>query len=335
MKKIFWLAAVLVLIFLLTVLTLWRTSANQKESVADEDKIILGFSQIGAESAWRKYNSASIMRAASEKGIQLLFENAEQKQEKQIKAIRSFIAYQVDVIVFAPIVSDGWDNVLEEAHHAGIPVLVTDRKINTRNENLYAGFIGTDSVNEGREAGLFLLKKFADRIEGHSSDQEPIRILEVSGTKGSSPAVGRAKGFREVIDKNDNFEIVHSISGDFLRSKGFEIMRNLLKQNRHVDVIFSHNDGMALGMIDALKEENVIPGQDVVIISIDAEQAAIDALKRGEINCVIECNPRMGPDIVSLAEQLALGKSIPRHQHVEDQVFTEFDDLSSLEPRGY
>lgn len=151
---------------------------EEKDSVSSaEDSIILGFSQIGAESAWRTFNSRSIKEAAEREGIQLLFENAEQKQAKQIKAIRSFIVYQVDVIAFVPIVADGWDNVLSEARDAGIPVLVTDRKIDTADENLYAGFIGTDSIKEGREGALFLQKKFPD-------PKETIRIVEISGTEG-------------------------------------------------------------------------------------------------------------------------------------------------------
>ncbi|MDR2740325.1 MAG: ABC transporter substrate-binding protein [Treponema sp.] len=294
--------------------------------------IILGFSQIGAESAWRRCNSQSIQEAAAAAGIQLLFSNAEQKQENQIKAIRSFIAYQVDVIAFVPIVADGWDNVLQEAKDAGIPVLVTDRKIDIEDENLYAGFIGTDSVSEGRSAAEFLVKKFEDRL---TSQDKPIRIVELSGTTGSSPARGRAQGFREIIDQYPQFQIIYSESGDFLRSKGYELMRSVLKELQDIDVIFSHNDGMTLGVLDAIKEKNINPGTDIVIVTIDAEQAAIDALIRGEVNCVIECNPKTGPAIMQLAQKLAGGDTIDRFIHVEEAVFSEGDDLSSIPPRGY
>jgi len=301
---------------------------RQEEPV--DDKLILGFSQIGAESAWRACNTQSIKAAAANAGIQLLFENAEQKQENQIKAIRSFIAYQVDVIAFVPIVADGWDNVLKEAQNAGIPVLVTDRKITTADENLYAGFIGTDSNQEGREAGNFLLKKFGERLP-----EEPVKIIEISGTEGSSVAEGRAGGFRQIIGGNPKFEIIYSESGDFLRSRGYEIMRDILSKQRDIDVLYSHNDGMTLGAIDAMKEVGIRPGMDIVIITIDAEQAAIDALKSGQVNCVIECNPKTGPAILTLATRLAKGETIPRLQHVFEEVFTEYDDLTSLEPRGY
>ncbi|MBN2656280.1 MAG: ABC transporter substrate-binding protein [Spirochaetales bacterium] len=295
-----------------------------------DDSIILGFSQIGAESAWRTYNSLSVKEAAEEAGIQLLFENAEQKQAKQIKAIRSFIVYQVDVIAFVPIVADGWDNVLTEAKDAGIPVLVTDRKINTADETLYAGFIGTDSIREGREAALFLQKKFAS-----SERANPVRIVEISGTEGASCVIGRAEGFREIIESDGSFEIVYSFSGDFLKSKGYEIMHSILDKISDIDVLYSHNDGMTLGAIEAMKERGIRPGSDIVIVTIDAEQAAIDALRRGEVNCVIECNPRTGPVIMDLARKLAEGETIRRLIHVEEEVFTEWDDLDAIEPRGY
>ena len=299
----------------------------------NSDGIILGFSQIGAESNWRTCNSASIKAAAEDKGIQLLFEDAEQKQEKQIKAIRSFIVYQVDVIAFVPIVADGWDNVLTEAKEAGIPVLVTDRKISTANPDLYAGYIGTTGLREGREAARFLQKKFSDLPEG--SAEAPVRIVEISGTEGASCVVERGQGFREVIEPDPRFEIVSSRSGDFLRSKGYELMKQILQEVEDIDVIYSHNDGMTLGALDAMKEEGIAPGKDIIIVSIDAEQAAIDALRRGEINCVVECNPKMGPAIVELAEKLAAGEQIPRVIDVDVQVFTEWDDLSAIEPRGY
>ncbi len=304
--------------------------APEKQEKEVSQGIIVGFSQIGAESAWRNCNSRSIKTAAADAGVQLLFENAEQKQENQIKAIRSFIAYQVDVIAFVPIVADGWDNVLREAKNAGIPVLVTDRKISSTDESLYAGFIGTDSEQEGREAGRFLLDRFPS-----PSISQPVRIVELRGTEGSSPAVGRAAGFREVLDGHEEFRIIHSVSGDFLRSKGYEIMKRLLNEIPDIDVLYSHNDGMTLGAIDAMKEQGIRPGKDIVIVTIDAEQAAIDALKRGEVNCVIECNPKTGPDIMVLAQSLARGETIPRLQHVKEAVFRETDDLSAIEERGY
>jgi simple sugar transport system substrate-binding protein len=322
----------LLLFFGLAAFTACQKREIPKEGGAAKG-LILGFSQIGAESAWRTCNTRSVQEAAEEAGIQLLFSNAEQKQENQIKAIRSFIAYQVDVIAFVPIVSTGWGNVLREAKEAGIPVLVTDRKIDIQDESLYAGFIGTDSVQEGRAAGEFLLKKFETLPSGGAADT--VRIVELSGTVHSSAATGRAQGFRDALKNHPRFEIIYSESGDFMRSKGLELMRSVLQTFTRIDVIFSHNDGMTLGVLDAMREKNLKPGVDIVIVTVDAEQAAIDALKRGEVNCVIECNPKQGPGIMELARKLAKGETIPRQIHVEEAVFYEWDDLSGLPPRGY
>ena len=300
-----------------------------------DDGIIVGFSQIGAESAWRTCNTRSVQDAAAEKGVQLVYDNAEQKQENQIKALRSFIAYQVDVIVFVPIVTDGWDNVLQEARDAGIPVLVTDRKIDVEDQSLYAGFIGTDSLKEGRNAGLFLLDKFEDSRERFEATGDYINIVEMFGTEGSSVALGRAEGFREILETHPEFRIIYSKSGDFLRSRGYELAVEFLDMYEDIDVIFSHNDGMTLGAIEAMEERGIRPGTDIVIVTIDAQQAAIDALREGKVNCVIECNPKTGIEIIKLAERLAAGENIPRLQYVHEEVFYETDDLSLIEPRGY
>lgn len=327
-----------ILLLLLILLSFGNSCIGSKEKKAvepDQPGIILGFSQIGEESAWRNCNTRSVKEAATASGIQLVFANAEQKQENQIKAIRSFIAYQVDVIAFVPIVADGWDNVLQEAKDAGIPVLVTDRKINTADNSLYAGFIGTNSQEEGRNAAHFLIKKFG--INPGQSDKilKPINIVELSGTEGSSVAIGRTAGFHEILDEYPQFNYIHSESGDFLRSKGYELMHSILGKYKDIDVVYSHNDGMTLGIIDAMNENGIKPGKDIVIVTIDAEQAAIDALRQGKVNFVIECNPKMGPEIMDLVQRLVAGERIPRLQYVNEQLFYETDDLSSLEPRGY
>jgi simple sugar transport system substrate-binding protein len=312
-------------------LVLLSCAKKEAESRAGETSgIILGYSQIGAESAWRGCNSRSVQEAAAEAGIQLFFFNAEQKQENQIKALRSFIAYQVDVIAFVPIVQSGWENVLEEAREAGIPVLVCDREISLNDETLYAGYLGTNMLQQGRRAAEYLLKKFSD-----VKPKDAVRIVELRGTEGSSPEIYRARGFREVLEGHTEFRIIYSASGDFLRSKGYELMCGILEKIKNIDVIFSHNDSMTLGALDAMKERDIQPGKDIIIVTIDAEQAAIDALKRGEVNCVVECNPKQGPDIMRLASKLANGENIPRVIYMNEVVFTEGDDLSDIPPRGY
>jgi len=325
-----------IIIFIIITCCLVGCSAQKSNlSQIEDDGIIVGFSQIGAESAWRTCNTRSVQDAATEQGVQLVYANAEQKQENQIKALRSFIAYQVDVIAFVPIVTDGWDNVLQEARDAGIPVLVTDRKIDVADQSLYAGFIGTDSLTEGRNAGLFVLDKFKNKRERFAETEEYINIVELFGTEGSSVALGRAEGFREVLKAHPEFRIIYSKSGDFLRSKGYELAVEFLGMYEDIDVIFSHNDGMTLGVIEAMEEKGLLPGTDIVIITIDAQQAAIDALRDGKVNCVIECNPKTGPEIIKLAERLAAGEYIPRLQYVHEEVFYETDDLTLIKPRGY
>lgn len=256
--------------------------------------------------------------------------NAYQKQEKQIDAIRSFISYRVDVISFAPIVEDGWDTVLTEAKAAGIPVILVDRLITTEDESLYACFVGADFIKEGRSAGEFLIKK-ADVMGA-----EHLNIVEITGTEDSTPQRQRHQGFHDTIAGDERFTVLESISGDFLVSKGEECMRYLLdKYGEDIDVLYSHNDGMTLGAIDAIREYGLSPGSDIIIITVDGEQAAIDLLKAGEINCVVECTPNLGDSVMELAKKLAAGETVPKMSHPDEDVFTEFDDLSDLAPRGY
>ena len=317
-----------ILLLLLALCLLLGGCAKEEAENAEtaEPSVLLGFSQLGWESAWRLANTESIKSAAEEAGVSLMYDNAEQKQERQIKAIREFIAYQVDVIVFSPIVENGWDNVLQEAKDAGIPVLTTDRMIHTADDSLYAGFIGSDFRQEGRSAGEFLIKK----AEGRD-----LHIVELSGTIDSTPMLQRAEGFREAIAGHANLKLIDSMSGDFLRPKGRECMKALLEKHECIDVLYSHNDAMTLGAISAMEEAGIVPGRDIIIITVDAQQEAIDLLKEGKINCVVECKPDIGPTVMELAEKLARGEEIPKHTFSREQVFTEFDDLSAIAPRGY
>ena len=324
-------------ILCLTILVVLFCGCKKKTQTEEKEfnPIIVGFSQIGSESAWRTCNTQSMKEAAAVENVQLVYANAEQKQENQIKAIRSFIVYQVDVIVFVPIVQDGWDNVLREAKEANIPVIVIDRAIRTSDESLYAGYLGSDHTEEGRKAARFLQRKFR-RV------QRPLNILEIRGTDGSSAADGRYEGFREIIDKDSRFNIIYSESGDFLRSRGKEIVERILSVNgrlqidgQPIDIIFSHNDGMTLGFLDVLEEHGIRAGKDVTIVSVDAEQAAINALKEKKINCVVECNPKLGPQTMELIKTVYNKYEIPRITRVDETVFTEYDNLAEITPRGY
>ena len=311
-------------------LMLTGCGGDQAQQAQEQPSVLLGFAQLGWESAWRLANTESIKNAAEEAGVSLMYDNAEQKQERQIKAIRSFIAYQVDVIAFSPIVETGWDNVLHEAKDAGIPVLTTDRMIQTEDESLYAGFIGSDFREEGRRAGEFLIEKARREQLGE------LNIVELSGTLDSTPMLHRGEGFREAIAGEENLHLIDSMSGDFLRPKGRECMKALLEAHEKIDVLFSHNDAMTLGAITAMEEAGIRPGEDIIIITVDGEQAAIDLLKEGKINCVVECEPRIGDTVMELAKRLAAGEEIPRCTYSEERVFTEFDeDLDAIAPRGY
>lgn len=333
--KIFFivLCSFVVLAALISILLTYKNLSAGIEEIPEKENLIVGFSQIGTESSWRIRNSESIFEAAAEKNIKILFDDAKQKQSNQLKAIRSFIVYQVDVIVFVPIVSDGWDNVLQEAKEAGIPVILIDRQIDV-DSSLYAGFLGENGYEEGKTAGKFLLQKT------ENMKKQKINILELSGTENSSIAIERAGGFREMIQKDSRLNIIHSEDGDFLRSRGKEIMDRILGMNNGlfldgepIDVIFSHNDPMTLGLLESFEKNNI--SDYPIIISIDAEQECIDALVNGKINCVVECNPNLGPVLMDLVEAVAAKKEIPRVTYMEEKVFTENDDFSSYIPRGY
>ena len=290
----------------------------------------MGFSQLGSESSWRLGCTQSIIEAAERHDVTLMFENAYQNQEKQIDALRSFISYRVDVISFSPIVEDGWENVLNEAKSAGIPVILVDRLVDVEDDSLSTAFIGADFLKEGQRAGEYLLRK----AENMGTDN--LNIVEITGTEDSSPMRQRYEGFHQYVDNDKRFNVLESISGDFLISKGEECMRYLLeKYPEQIDVLYSHNDGMTLGAISAIEDAGLVPGKDIIIITVDGEQAAIDLLKEGKINCVVECTPQLGDIVMELAIKLKNGEEIDKITHPEETVFTEFDDLSSIGPRGY
>ena len=305
--------------------------AKEQEKDNDTTSVVVGFSQLGAESSWRIANTQSMEKAAKEAGFGLMMENANQKQDKQIDAIRSFIAYQVDVIVFSPIVESGWDNVLKEAKKAGIPVILMDRMIETDDESLYISYVGADFYTEGKRAGEYLIRK-ADALQA-----EHMNIVEISGTIDSTPMRDRQQGFRDAIADDPRFTVIDSISGDFLRSKGEECMLELIRQYGPdgIDVIYSHNDSMTLGALDVLEQEGIRPGVDVVVITVDGEKEAVDALKAGKINCVVQCTPRLGSAVMTLVKSLTAGEPVEKIMHPEEGVFTDFDDLTDPAVEGF
>ena len=305
---------------------------GKQETGGDKASVVVGFSQLGAESSWRIANTVSMEEAAKEAGFGLMMENANQKQEKQIDAIRSFIAYRVDVIVFSPIVQTGWDNVLQEAKQAGIPVILMDRTIKTEDDSLYKAYVGANFMEEGRRAGEYLIRK-ADAIGA-----EHLRIVEICGTTDSAPMQDRQRGFLEVIGQDkERFEIIDSVDGDFLQSKGEECMRELLQKYGPdgIDVVFSHNDAMTLRALNVLEKTDAAATKDMIIITVDGEKAAVDALKAGRINCVVQCTPHLGPSVMKLVREMTAGKKPPKVYHPEEGAFSDFDDLTDPAVEGF
>lgn len=310
-----------------TVLALALAAGCATLASAADKKITVGFSQIGAESGWRTANTESIKSEAAKRGIDLKFADAQQKQENQIKAIRSFIAQDVDVIAFSPVVETGWEPVLKEVKRAGIPVILTDRAVDVTDPSLYVTFIGSDFVEEGRRAAEWLAKKTGGKAT----------IAELVGTPGSAPAIDRKKGFEEVLAKYPGMKIVKSQSGDFTRAKGKEVMETFLKSPdaKEITALFAHNDDMALGAIQAMEEAGVKPGKDILIVSIDGVRGAFEAMKDGKLNCTVECNPLIGPQLFDAVEAVMAKKHLPKRIQVKEGVYDESQAAAELPNRKY
>lgn len=280
---------------------------------AADKKITLGFAQIGAESEWRTANTVSIKTAAKAAGINLKFSDAQQKQENQIKAIRSFIAQKVDVIAVAPVVETGWDTVLKEAKAAKIPVILVDRNIDSKDDSLYVTKIGSDFHEEGQKAGKWLVDNYKKPGD--------VKIVELQGTVGSAPAIERKKGFEEMIKADPRFKITRSQTGDFTRAKGKEVMEAFLKTDPAIDVLYAHNDDMAIGAIQAIEAAGKKPGTDIVIIGVDAVKGAFEAMMAGKMNVTVECNPQLGPQLMGIVKDVVAKKELPKYIATKEGVF--------------
>jgi len=290
-------------------------------------KLVVGFSQVGAESGWRTANTDSIKSEAAKRGIDLRFSDAQQKEENQIKAIRSFIAEGVDVIAFSPVVETGFEPVLQEAKKAGIPVVLSDRAVKVSDPSLYACFLGSDFIEEGRRAGNAAVKL----TDGKAN------IAELVGTVGSAPAIDRKKGFEEILKSHPDMKIVMSQSGDFTRAKGKEVMEAFLKapNAKDINLLFAHNDDMALGAIQAMEEAGIKPGVDIKIVSIDGVRGAFEAMKDGKLNVTVECNPLLGPQLFDLIEAVAAGKEVPKRVVTQEGVYEQSQAAAELPKRQY
>ena len=287
----------------------------------------LGFAQVGAESVWRQTNTESIVQAADKAGVDLLFDPGDQTQAHQIQAIRGFIRQKVDVIAFSPIVEHGWDEVLGEARAAGIPVILSDRRLDTVDPSLWLTYIGSDFEEEGRRAASWVVSRFSN---------DPATIVEIRGTEGSSPAVDRARGFRQVLKDNSRFSIVSSLAADFTREGGRRAMAEYLKTRPpRFQILFAHNDDMALGAIESLKAAGLKPGTDVMVVSVDAIHQAFEAMVKGELNCTVECTPLLGPQLMKIVGDFLKGKTLPWQYISSEEVFPAETAPQMIEGRKY
>ena len=281
---------------------------------------VVGFSQIGSESGWRAAETTVTQQEAEARGIDLQFSDAQQKQENQIAAVRSFIAQGVDAILLAPVVATGWDAVLEEAKEAEIPVVLLDRMVDS-DPSLYLTAVGSDLVHEGEVAGQWLAETVGE---------EPCRVVELQGTTGSSPAIDRAQGFRNGIEGHANIEIVQSQTGDFTRSQGKTVMEAFLQaENGGADIcaLYAHNDDMAVGAIQAIKEAGLKPGEDIMVVSIDAVPDIFQAMAAGEANATVELTPNMaGPAFDALQAYWDNGTEPEKFIQTESRLYTQADD---------
>jgi simple sugar transport system substrate-binding protein len=287
--------------------------------------LVVGFAQVGAESEWRTGNTASIKDTAEALGIELKFVDGQQEQANQIKAIRTFIAQQVDVIGVSPVLETGWESVFQEAKDAGIPIILVDRRADVP-EDLYATHLGSDFVEEGRKAA----RAMAKLLDGKGV------VVELTGTVGSAPAIDRYNGFREVIEDYPEIKIIASKTGDFTRARGKETMGNLLRiYGDEIDALYSHNDDMAIGAIKAIEEYGLRPGQDIKIVSIDAIRDAFQAMIDGKLNATVECNPLLGPQFFELALKVVNGETVPKWIPSIETIYFPEDAEQILPMRKY
>jgi simple sugar transport system substrate-binding protein len=300
------------------------------DSGSDEG-LVIGFAQVGAESAWRTANSKSVQDAAAEAGHELKFVDAQQDQEKQIAAVRDFINQQVDVIVLAPVVETGWTDVLQEAEDAGIPVVLADRGVEAADEDLYVTRLGSDFAEEGRKAGAWAVETFADDADG-------TRILELQGTTGSAPANDRKAGFFEVLDNEGlNYELVDSQSGNFTAEEGKAVMETFITTHglEGIDLLYAHNDEMGLGAIQAIEEAGFKPGEDIQIIIVDGSKAGFQAGVDGKLNYIVECNPVFGAQLMEVVESVVAGDEVEKFTPVEEGVFDSSQFEAELPNRQF
>jgi len=284
--------------------------------------------QAGADSGWRVAHTRSIQDAARSAGVELKVSDAQHKQQNQIDAVRSYIAQDVDVIAFSPVVTSGWDTVLTEAKDAGIPVILTDRAVDTGDTSLVRTILGSDHVLEGRRAGEWLVRT-------HAGSPGPVTIVELRGTVGSEVTDERKRGFAEAIAADPKLRIIASEPADFTRATGEEVMRTLLAAHRDIDVVYAHNDDMGLGAVRAIEAAGLTPGSDVQLITVDAVKDAMTALAAGKLSFIVECSPHVGPQLIDLVTKVHAGQQVPARVWTDETTFDRDQATAALPGRRY
>ena len=298
---------------------------------AADDTITVGFSQVGAESDWRTANTESMKSTFSEEnGYNLIFDDAQQKQENQLTAIRNFIQQEVDYIVLAPVTETGWDTVLQEAKDAGIPVIIVDRMVDVSDDSLYTTWIGTDSLLEGRKAAEWLNAYTTAK----GIDAKDVNIVDIQGTIGSTAQIGRSKGLEEGVD-NYGWNLLAQQSGEFTQAKGQEVMESMLKQYDNINVVYCENDNEAFGAIDAIEAAGKTVGSDIangeiMVMSFDTTNAGLTDTLAGKITCDVECNPLHGPRAEELIKALEAGEEVQKLNYVDEEIFAADDTVDKV-----
>ena len=297
-------------------------------------EITIGFSQVGAESDWRTANSKSMKETFSEaNGYKLLFDDAQQKQENQISAIRNFIQQQVDYIVLAPVTESGWDTVLKEAKDAKIPVIIVDRMVKVSDDSLYTAWVGSDFELEGKKAAAWL----DAYLKAKGKDGQEINIVDIQGTIGASAQIGRTNGLESAIKEHSNWTLLGKESGEFTQAKGQEVMESMIKQyDKKINVVYCENDNEAFGAIDALTTAGykVGPDGDVIVMSFDSTTAGLTDVMNGKIILDTECNPLHGPRVKEIIDKLESNSTVEKQQYVDEEIFAADDTVKSVTVDG-
>lgn len=319
-----------------------KTQTTEKD-IDKEGYVVVGVAQVGSESDWRNANTQSFKDTfTTENGYYLIFEDGQQKQENQVKAIRNFILQEVDYIILDPIVETGWEGVLQEAKAAGIPVILSDRCIAKEYKDMYTCWVGSDFKREGEIAGAWLASHLSEQNKINllkekkgkksSSKDEKVNIVTIKGTPDSSAQIGRTAGFESFLKKYPNWKMLDSVSGEFTQAKAKEVMGCFLQEYKDIDVVVCENDNMAFGAIEAIEQygKKVDVENGIKIISFDAIGDAFEYMKEGKIAVDIECNPLTATKIEEVIKRLEKNKKVPKVNYVNETFFDYKMDLDYL-----